>query len=152
MPMLLKIAPDLGEGELEAIARCCEAQAVDGVILTNTTVSRAGIGSSEAGGLSGRPLFDLSTRQLARFYILTAGNLPLVGVGGIGSARDAWIKIRAGASLIQLYTALAFKGPALIGQILDGLSERIRSGGYPSLASAVGGEAAAIAYQNSGGR
>jgi dihydroorotate dehydrogenase len=152
VPMLLKIAPDLNESELEAIARCCEEQAVDGVILANTTVSRAGVASSEAGGLSGRPLFDLSTRQLARFHLLTSGNLPLVGVGGIGGAEDAWMKIRAGASLVQLYTALVFKGPALIGGILDGLSQKLKSGGYAHIAEAVGGDAEAIAYQNSGGR
>jgi dihydroorotate dehydrogenase len=155
IPMLLKIAPDLSEAELDAIARCCEAQAVDGVILTNTTISRAGLSRAdvgEAGGLSGAPLFNLSTRQLARFYQLTGGGIPLVGVGGIGSAAEAWIKIRAGASLIQLYSALAFKGPVLIGEILDGLSQRLNNGGYSSLAAAVGGDAKSIAYQNSGGK
>jgi dihydroorotate dehydrogenase len=155
VPMLLKIAPDLDEGALEAVARCCENGAVDGVILTNTTLSREGLASPlarEAGGLSGHPLFDLSTRQLARFYALTQGRIPLVGVGGIASTEDAWVKISAGASLLQLYSALVFKGPALISAILGGLIERTKSAGFATISEAVGRRASELAYQKPGGR
>jgi dihydroorotate dehydrogenase len=154
VPMLLKIAPDLSEAELEAIARCCEGS-VDGVILTNTTTARAGLASrhaGEAGGLSGRPLFELSTRRLARFYLATSGKIPLVGVGGIASADDAWAKIRAGASLLQLYTALVFQGPALIGDILKGLIRHMEREGFVTLAEAVGSGAEELAHQKPGGR
>jgi dihydroorotate dehydrogenase len=145
VPMLLKIAPDLDDRALEDIARCCEGGSVDGVILTNTTLAREGLASHlarEAGGLSGRPLFDLSTQTLARFYLMTGGRIPLVGAGGIASAEDALAKIHAGASLLQLYSALVFKGPALIHEILSGLG----NGG------AVGLRAEELAYQKPGGR
>ncbi len=155
VPMLLKIAPDLNDEALEALARCCGNKAVDGVILTNTTLSRAGLASplaSEAGGLSGRPLFDFSTCQLARFYLMTQGRIPLVGVGGVASAEDAWMKICAGASLLQLYSALVFKGPALIGEILRGLADRMKREGFTNISAAVGSRAAELAYQKPGGR
>jgi dihydroorotate dehydrogenase len=116
VPMLLKIAPDLDADELQAIAESCLNSAVDGVIISNTTISRPVLQSHDAketGGLSGAPLFDLSTRQLARFYLLTEGKIPLVGVGGIAKAEHAWSKICAGASLLQLYSALVFQGPEL---------------------------------------
>ena len=112
--MLLKIAPDLEADEMQAIAECCLNSAVDGVIISNTTLSRPALQSphaKETGGLSGAPLFELSTRQLARFYLLTKGKIPLVGVGGISNAEQAWRKICAGASLLQLYSALVFQGP-----------------------------------------
>jgi dihydroorotate dehydrogenase len=150
LPVLLKLAPDLSEGDLEIIAACCSGGEVDGVILTNTTVQRPSLHSpdaGEAGGLSGAPLFELSTRQLARFYLLTEGRIPLVGVGGISSAEQAWLKITAGASLLQLYSALVFKGPALIGDILSGLSMRLQKSGFNSLQQAVGSAAASIAHQ-----
>jgi dihydroorotate dehydrogenase len=151
VPMLLKIAPDLETDELQAIAESCLNSAVDGVIISNTTVSRPSLRSrnaAETGGLSGAPLFDLSTRQLARFYILTKGKIPLIGVGGISSADQAWRKICAGASLLQLYSALIFQGPDLVQEILTGLSEKISQNRMASLREAVGISAGEIAHQS----
>ena len=153
-PMLLKIAPDLRTGELEDVAECCGNRAVDGIIVSNTTISRPILHSAHAkepGGLSGAPLFDLSTRQLARLYLLTGGAIPLIGVGGIGDAEQAWRKLLAGATLLQLYSALIFKGPALIGEILSGLSERLGSSGAYSLSEIVGRDAAALAHHGLSG-
>lgn len=127
-PMLLKISPDLIADELEDVARCCAGGAVDGIIVSNTTISRPELKSRhspEQGGLSGMPLFDLSTRQLARLYQATQGRIPLVGVGGISDAAAAWTKLAAGATLLQLYTAFIYQGPAVIGHILTGLSARL---------------------------
>jgi dihydroorotate dehydrogenase len=152
-PLLVKIAPDLASSELEEIADACLAAKVDGVIISNTTVSRPALRSKhagEAGGLSGAPLFDLATRQLARFFLVTSGRLPLVGVGGIADADTAWTKIRAGASLLQIYTALVYEGPALIEDILTGLEARLRERGYCVLEEAVGCEAEALAQGSSG--
>jgi len=146
VPLLVKIAPDLGRDELEAIAEVCLAGRIDGIIVANTTVSRPRLRSGqakEAGGLSGRPLFDLSTRVLAETYRLVAGRIPLIGVGGIDSADAAWAKITAGASLIQLYTALAFEGPGLVTAIRRGLSRRLDEHKLSSIAEAVGSNAAA---------
>ncbi|MFO0990590.1 MAG: quinone-dependent dihydroorotate dehydrogenase [Hyphomicrobiales bacterium] len=153
-PLLLKIAPDLSEKELEQVATACLAGPVDGVIISNTTINRPRLRSvhaSETGGLSGRPLFALATRQLARFYLLTGGKLPLIGVGGIEDAETAWTKIRAGASLLQLYSALVYKGPALIEEILAGLSEKLAVAGYGVVEEAVGCEAEALAAHGSSG-
>lgn len=150
VPILLKLAPDLSEDDLEIIAACCEGSEVDGVILTNTTLARPPLRSpqaGEAGGLSGAPLFQLSTRQLARFYLMTGGRIPLIGVGGIGSAEQAWTKITAGASLLQLYSALVYKGPALVGDILSGLAARLEQSGHASLQQVVGSAANTIAHQ-----
>jgi dihydroorotate dehydrogenase len=141
LPMLLKIAPDLSDDELRDVALACSDQAVDGVIISNTTISRPALLSAhaiEAGGLSGKPLFDLSTRQLSRFYQMTGGRIPLIGVGGIHDAETAWQKIRAGASLIQLYSALVYKGPALVQEICAGLEAKLRAHGLSSLAQAIG--------------
>ncbi|MGH6820389.1 MAG: quinone-dependent dihydroorotate dehydrogenase [Methylocella sp.] len=149
-PMLIKIAPDLEPDELEDIAACCGNGAVDGIIVSNTTVSRPPLRSAHAGeqgGLSGAPLFDLSTRQLARLYLLTGGKIPLIGVGGIGNAEQAWTKILAGATLLQLYSALVFKGPGLVGEILGGLARRLDRSGAASLTEIVGREAEALAHQ-----
>lgn len=143
-PMLLKIAPDLGDEELSDIAACCAGGAVDGIIVSNTTLTRDGLRSpraSEAGGLSGAPLFDLSTRKLARLFVLTNGAIPLVGVGGIGSAAQAWAKIEAGAGLIQLYSALVYRGPALVTDILQGLAQRLAAEGLSSLKPVIGRKA-----------
>jgi dihydroorotate dehydrogenase len=153
-PILLKIAPDLSEDELKQVAVTCLAQSVDGVIISNTTVGRPSLRAQHAnqmGGLSGRPLFALSTRQLARFYLLTGGKLPLIGVGGIADAETAWMKIRAGASLLQLYSGLVYEGPALIDQVLSGLSARLGAAGYGAVEEAVGCEAEALAAQGSSG-
>lgn len=150
LPILLKLAPDLSDEDMAIIASCCSEVAVDGIILTNTTLQRPPLLSrhaAEAGGLSGAPLFNLSTRQLAKFYLLTQGKMPLVGVGGITNAEQAWQKITAGASLLQLYSALVYQGPGLVTEILAGLSARLRQSGFGSLQQATGSAAAALAHQ-----
>ena len=152
-PMLLKIAPDLREDELEDIAAACGNGAVDDIIVSNTTLSRDGLRSDQAkeqGGLSGLPLLALSTRQLARLFVLTAGKIPLIGVGGVHDGPSALMKIRAGASLVQLYSALVYQGPGLVTAILAHLAgEAARNGG--SLAALRGRDAAALAHQGSSG-
>ena len=155
VPMLLKIAPDLEADEMEAMAGCCMNAAVDGVIISNTTISRPSLHSPharETGGLSGVPLFDLSTRQLARFYILTKGKIPLIGVGGISNAEQAWSKICAGASLLQLYSALVFQGPGLVQEVLHGLSRKISQNKMTNLGEAVGISAEKLAHQSPVGK
>ena len=148
-PILVKLAPDLDDAGLAEAAEVLLAGGVDGAILGNTTVGmRKGLWSPlgrEAGGLSGRPLFGLATARLARLYRLTGGRLPLVGVGGIESAETAYAKIRAGASLVQLYTALAFEGPGLVARINHGLAHRLKRDGFDRVQDAVGLDAAEIA-------
>jgi dihydroorotate dehydrogenase len=144
--LLVKIAPDLDRDALAAIVDVCLAGGIDGIIVSNTTVSRPPLRSplaGEAGGLSGRPLFDLSTRTLAATFRLVGGRIPLIGVGGIDSADAAWTKITAGASLVQLYTALAFEGPELVMAIRRGLSRRLDEHKMTSIAQAVGTNAEA---------
>jgi len=151
VPMLLKIAPDLQDDEIKDIAGCCVNSVVDGVIISNTTISRPKLQSphaQETGGLSGAPLFDLSTRQLARFYSLTRGKVPLIGAGGISNAEQAWSKICAGAPLLQLYSALVFQGPELLQEILLGLSRKLAGKKFASLSDAVGSSAEQIAHQS----
>jgi dihydroorotate dehydrogenase len=151
VPMLLKIAPDLQGDEMKAIAECSMNSTVDGVIISNTTISRSQLQSphaKETGGLSGAPLFDPSTQQLARFYRLTKGKIPLIGVGGISNAEQAWSKICAGASLLQLYSALVFQGPELLQEILNGLSRKISQNKMSGLTEAVGISADEFAYQS----
>ena len=142
VPLLLKIAPDLSAAECADIADVALDAGIDGLIVANTTVARpAGLVSrhaGESGGLSGRPLFAPSTAVLADIYRLTQGRLPLVGVGGVASAADAYAKIRAGASLVQLYTALVFDGPSVVGRIKQGLAGLLRRDGFASVAEAVG--------------
>jgi dihydroorotate dehydrogenase len=153
-PLLVKIAPDLREGELEDIAEICSGGPVDGMIVSNTTISRQPLRSPQAreqGGLSGRPLFDLSTRVLARLHVLTGGRVTLVGVGGVSDADTAWGKIEAGASLLQLYTALVYRGPALIDEVLTGLATRLADSGLTSIAEAAGLRAKDIAHQGFAG-
>ena len=141
-PVLLKIAPDLTRQEQEDIAEVALNSAIDGLIIANTTIARpAELRSPDApepGGLSGAPLFQPSTRLLAEMYRLTRGALPLIGVGGIASGADAYAKIRAGASLVQLYTALAYQGPALVGRIKRELADLLRRDGFGSVVDAVG--------------
>lgn len=151
-PMLLKIAPDLRDDELEDIAAACGGGAVDGIIVSNTTLSRDGLRSPQAGqqgGLSGLPLLALSTRQLARMFVLTEGRIPLVGVGGVHDGPSALLKIRAGASLVQLYSALVYQGPALVTSILSHLAADVARSG--SLESQRGRDAGALAHQGSSG-
>lgn len=127
-PMLLKIAPDLSEAELDGIAQVLLAARIDGVICTNTTIDRAPVQghphAGEAGGLSGRPLFPKSTAVLRGMAQRLGGKLPLVGVGGILSGADAAAKIDAGASLVQFYTGMVFRGPALIGESVEAIRAR----------------------------
>ncbi len=140
-PLLLKIAPDLGEADLEDIAAVA-LERFDGLIVSNTTIARPkdlrGRHRAETGGLSGRPLFDPSTEMLAKIHRLTKGRLPLIGVGGIEDAETAWRKIRAGASLLQLYSAFALQGPRVVAGILDGLATRLETAGLSRLDEAVG--------------
>jgi len=141
-PLLVKIAPDLTTAEQEDIASVVLDLEVDGLVVSNTTVDRApsllSPNAKEAGGLSGRPLFAASTALLAAMFRLTRGRVPLVGVGGIASASDAYAKIRAGASLVQLYTALVFAGPPLVSQIKKGIADSLTADGFTSIAEAVG--------------
>lgn len=142
VPVLVKIAPDLTEGDLEDIIRAVIDTQVAGIIVSNTTIARpADLPphlASEAGGLSGVPLFVPSTEMLRRAYRLVGDAIPLVGVGGIASADDAYAKIRAGASLVQLYTALIYQGPGLVRRIKAGLAARLRADGFARIEDAIG--------------
>jgi dihydroorotate dehydrogenase len=143
-PLLVKIAPDLTpEDEAEIACFALEAR-LDGLIVSNTTVARPpglrGRHREEAGGLSGRPLFAPSTALLRRIYGLTGGRIPLIGVGGIASGADAYAKIRAGASLVQLYTALVYAGPGLVRRIKAELAASLRADGFAGVAEAVGAD------------
>jgi dihydroorotate dehydrogenase len=144
VPLLVKIAPDLEAAQRADIAFVALASGIDGIVVSNTTVARPSDLRSpharEAGGLSGRPLFAASTEVLSDMYRLTQGRLPLIGVGGVASAEDAYAKIRAGASLVQLYTALVFEGPALLQRIKAGLADKLRHDGFASAADAVGAD------------
>ncbi len=140
IPVFVKIAPDLKEEELEEIAAVTLASRIDGIIATNTTLSRKGLASpdaQEAGGLSGAPLFERSTRVLARLSKLTHGTLPLVGVGGVGSAEQAYAKICAGATAVQLYTAMVYEGLSLVPKIARGLDRLLERDGHSNVAQAV---------------
>ncbi|MGI3212991.1 quinone-dependent dihydroorotate dehydrogenase [Roseovarius tibetensis] len=141
IPIFLKIAPDLGDGELSEIAEVARKAQIDGIIATNTTLDRDGLRSparNQAGGLSGRPLFETSTRILARLSQLTGGEMPLIGVGGVASAADAYAKIRAGATAVQLYSALVYDGLSLVAEIAHGLDALLQHNGFSSVAEAVG--------------
>lgn len=141
IPIFLKIAPDLNPDELAQVAEVALASGVDAVIATNTTLSREGLKSAnagETGGLSGAPLFEKSTRILAQLSKLTEGSLPLIGVGGISSADEAYAKIRAGASAVQLYTALVFGGLSMVTEIAQGLDALLARDGYATVAQATG--------------
>ena len=146
-PVLLKIAPDLSLADLDGIVQVARRRRIDGMVVSNTTIARppaiaAHRRGGEAGGLSGRPLFAPSTRMLAETFLRVERQFPLVGVGGVDGPEAAWAKIQAGASLVQLYTALVFAGPGLVAEIKRGLVERIGAGG---LAKVVGRSASALA-------
>ena len=141
IPVFVKIAPDLEPEALAAIAEAALASGIDGIIATNTTLSRDGLRSAhatEAGGLSGAPLFERSTRVLAALSKHTHGTLPLIGVGGVGSPEQAFAKIRAGASAVQLYTAMVFEGLSVAGRIASGLGRLLEDNGFATVADAVG--------------
>lgn len=141
LPVFLKIAPDLERAELDDIAGTARDTGVDAIIATNTTISRDGLTDPqrvETGGLSGAPLFEPSTRVLAYLSHVLQGDIPLIGVGGISSAEQAYAKIRAGASALQLYSALVYKGLGLVGEINRGLDAMLARDGFASVAEAVG--------------
>jgi dihydroorotate dehydrogenase len=138
--VFVKISPDLKPGELEDLADVAVTSGIAGLIATNTTLARQNLkaeGHDQAGGLSGQPLFERSTRVLARLHRLTGGRLPLIGVGGVGSAEQAYGKILAGASAVQLYTALGYRGLGLVGEILRGLDALLAKDGFAHVADAV---------------
>jgi len=141
-PVFVKIAPDQTEQQQEDIAEVVLASGVQGIIISNTTVNRPGhippALAQEAGGLSGEPLFDMSTAILSRIYKRTGGKLPIIGCGGVFSAPDAYAKIRAGASLVQLYTALIYEGPGLVQRINHDLAALLKRDGFQSVREAVG--------------
>ena len=142
-PVFLKVAPDLEPADIDAITRIAIERQLGALIVSNTTISRPQLASphaGEAGGLSGAPLRDLAQQRLRDFRTATGGSIPLVGVGGIASAEDAWARIRAGASLVQLYSAMVYGGPGLPRRILRGLEELMRLDGFASIAEAVGSE------------
>jgi dihydroorotate dehydrogenase len=147
-PVLIKIAPDLTLSELDDVVGAARKHRVDGMIVGNTTISRPPTlrdrRAREAGGLSGRPLFSLATRMLAETYVRVEGAFPLIGVGGIDSGQTALAKIRAGACLIQLYSALVFHGLRLVAGIKSDLSNELRRGGHAGLDELVGADAAAM--------
>ena len=147
-PVLLKIAPDLALADLDDVVAVARARGVDGIIVSNTTISRpAGLyddAAAQSGGLSGRPLFRLSTRMLAETFVRAEGRFPLIGVGGIDSGAAAFAKIKAGASLVQLYTGLVYRGLDLVGAIKKDLTDFMRLARYDRLAEPVGRDAAAV--------
>jgi dihydroorotate dehydrogenase len=140
-PVFVKVAPDQGEDDWATIARACIDGGVDGLIVSNTTVSRPGLASrhrGETGGLSGAPLKPLALAALQRFRAETGGVLPLIAVGGIASGADAYARIRAGASAVQLYSALVYEGPGLVQRIKAELAALLRRDGFASVTAAVG--------------
>lgn len=151
VPLIVKIAPDMDERGRADIAEVVLARGIDGVIVSNTTISRPPLVEAavagESGGLSGRPLFRMSTIALAQFRRMVGPDLPLIGAGGVDSAETAFAKIAAGADLVQLYTGLVYRGPGLVSQILAGLSRILDRRGLPSIADAVGIETEAWARE-----
>jgi dihydroorotate dehydrogenase len=151
-PVLLKIAPDLALSDLDDVVGIARARRVDGMIVGNTTVARpAGLRdrqSRETGGLSGRPLLPLADRMLAETYVRVEGVFPLVGAGGIDSGPSALGKIRAGASLIQIYSGLVFRGLGLIGEIKAALLAALERDGSQTIADYVGADAAAVTAES----
>jgi dihydroorotate dehydrogenase len=144
-PIFLKVAPDLGEAEPDQIVRVALHCKVDAIIVANTTVSRPPLKSrykDEQGGLSGAPLKGLALKALRDFRSASGGELPLIGVGGIATAEDAWERICAGASLVQLYSAMVYEGPGIARRIALGLAARLKLHGFSSISDAVGSEAA----------
>jgi dihydroorotate dehydrogenase len=144
LPIVVKLSPDIAEDDLGAIVERLLAHKVDAVAVSNTTLSRTGLtdpGARESGGLSGRPLFHRSTVALARVYLATDGEVPLIGIGGIDSGETALAKIKAGATLIQLYTGLIYEGPGLIARIKSHLLDAVRTAKAAAITDLVGKEA-----------
>uniref|UniRef100_A0A061RMG2 Dihydroorotate dehydrogenase (quinone), mitochondrial n=1 Tax=Tetraselmis sp. GSL018 TaxID=582737 RepID=A0A061RMG2_9CHLO len=145
LPVLVKIAPDLSEQDKQDIADVVLRLGIDGLVVSNTTIQRPEAvanhrNGQEAGGLSGRALRDISTEAVREMYSKTGGKVPIIGVGGISSGEDAYEKIRAGASLVQLYTSFAFQGPAVVPRIKEELAECLARDGFASVAEAVGAD------------
>jgi dihydroorotate dehydrogenase len=141
LPILVKIAPDVHEEELEQIVDTISASGVSGIIATNTTLSRDGLthpNAKETGGLSGKPLTKRSTEVIRSIYKLTGGRMPIIGSGGIFTAEDAYEKIRAGASLVEIYTSLIYKGPGINQELTRGLSQLLMRDGFKNISEAVG--------------
>jgi dihydroorotate dehydrogenase len=145
LPLLVKLSPDLERGELETIVEVVERLNIDGIIATNTTISRDNlrtdarrVAACGEGGLSGKPLRNRSTQMIAELYELTRGRIPLIGVGGIFTAEDAWEKITAGASLVQLYTGFIYNGPNIAREINEGLAGILSREGFKNISEAVG--------------
>ncbi len=146
-PVFLKVAPDLDGDQIDGIVRSAMAHGVDALIVGNTTISRPALRSrhgGEAGGLSGAPLAPLALAKLKAFRSATGGALPLIAAGGIASAEDAWERIVAGASLVQLYSALVYEGPWLAQRIVDGLARKLAESDFASIADAVGSDVPAL--------
>ncbi|MBA3669820.1 MAG: quinone-dependent dihydroorotate dehydrogenase [Sphingomonas sp.] len=142
-PVFLKVAPDLEDGDQERIARAAIDHGIDALIVANTTVGRPPLKSrfaAEQGGLSGAPLGPLALDQLRKFRAIVRSDLPLIAVGGIASADDAWARIKAGASLVQLYSAMVYEGPGVARKIARGLADRLRNEGFSTISEAVGRE------------
>lgn len=140
-PIFLKVAPDLADGDPQRIVRAAIDHGIDGIIVSNTTISRPALKSRyahEAGGLSGAPLRSLALDSLRRFRRASGGEIPLIGAGGISNADDAWERIRAGASLVQLYSAMVYEGPRIAARIARALALRLDREGFSSVAEAVG--------------
>ena len=143
-PVFLKVAPDLGKGEPEQIVRVAVEHKIDAIIVANTTVSRPPLKSrlaGEQGGLSGEPLKALALKALRDFRAASGGKLSLIGVGGISNADDAWERIAAGASLVQLYSAMVYEGPGIARRIARGLAERLKREGFNNISEVIGTEA-----------
>jgi dihydroorotate dehydrogenase len=141
IPVFLKISPDLSEDDLAQLAEVALGSGLSGIIATNTTLNRDGLNSphrGQAGGLSGAPLFERSTRVLARLSHLTQGRLPLIGVGGVSTAEQAYAKVRAGASAVQLYTAMVYQGLSVASRIARDLDGLLARDGHATVADAVG--------------
>ncbi|WP_038965277.1 quinone-dependent dihydroorotate dehydrogenase, partial [Bradyrhizobium diazoefficiens] len=152
-PVLLKIAPDLSLAQLDDVVQVARSRRVDGMIVSNTTIARPStlreeMRAKEQGGLSGRPLFRLSTRMVAETYVRVEGAFPLVGVGGVDSGGAALTKIRAGASLIQLYSSLVYKGLGLVEEIKRDLTSTLLRTGRDSLSDIVGADAATLTAED----
>lgn len=142
-PVFLKVAPDLLPADIDAISRIAMDRKLGALIVSNTTISRPPLASrhsAETGGLSGAPLRDLAQQRLRDFRQATGGQMPLIGVGGIANAQDAWARIRAGASLVQLYSAMVYEGHGIARTITQGLEQLMRRDGFDSIAEAVGSE------------
>jgi dihydroorotate dehydrogenase len=148
VPLLVKLSPDLERRDLEMIVEVIQSLQIDGIIASNTTISRENlvtdsnvVTAAGEGGLSGKPLKSRSTQMIAQLYELTGGRIPLIGVGGIFTARDAWEKICAGASLVQLYTGFIYQGPNIANEINEGLARILAREKFASIDAAVGSRA-----------